>query len=360
MSKDNAEFAVNCTNGHQLQGAVSFCPYCGSAVTQPVAAGTPASEPSPAFETAPAPAPLPVPVPVPESESESEQLVSVQTNSPPMVEPAPAAPPPKAVVKPVQSLQSEEPKPSAPEVVEKKGAPLGKFMLIFVLLCLVAIAFRFLKGDGGSEKLSACQQVLTEATEQFSQGDFDTALSKVRMGIVSCSGEQLEKATALKRDIEKESVNCNRGIAALQNLLRSKQQVLAQQKVGELSALCAKSQSGRDVALAISKASEPSPESAPVQEAKPTVNLQPKPSPMIATVPEPTAQPPASTQQGTSQVEQNILVKAASDLQGSRLDSALARVNTVLEMNPANADAKRMKAEIRRLQDKAISEIKIE
>ena len=309
---------------------------------------------------------MPVPVPVLEVTAEPVIVPKPERVSPPPKQ-DPIAP---SVPKPVVTS------PPQPQTLQTNGK--YPFVIrLFLVLVVAAGGLLYFKGSDNNDKASACQQLLSDATQNLSEGNFEVAQSKARMAVVSCSKEQLDKANALQRNIEKESISCSRNISAIQNILLSKQQSRALQKVGELSNVCAKSQNGRDIVLTV-KNSQPVPIAAPnfataplvatpVQVPKLVETLetiapvaaQPKSSPVITPVPAPTTPPPVQPQ-GTSQIEQNILSKATADLQGARLDSALARVNTVLEMNQANADAKRMRAEIKRLQDKAIREIKIE
>lgn len=365
-------FATNCTSGHTLQGWVRFCPFCGSAVIQPVS-------------EAPSPAPSVVEVKAeyttkplllrPNPKDTTAQPKVKDITVPPVAEPKAKG----TTAPPVLEVKVKDPKvpPEAEAKVIDTPPPrptsAWKYVVITGLLAAVACGVYFLsKSDARNTKALACQQLLTDATRLLSDGDFETALSKVRLGAVSCSDEQLSKANILKREIEKDAAACNRQVFSIQNLMNGKQPLRARTKLGEMSAACAKSPGGQSVAaLVVQMPSEvPTPTQAGVVvvDDTPKVKANETYIPTLPTTPlaKPIKPEPGPSQElqppsaGTAQVEQNILSKAATDMQGARLDSALARANTVLEMNPNNAEARRLKADIQRLQDKALREIKIE
>lgn len=242
--------------------------------------------------------------------------------------------------------------------------PFGKYVVIAVFLAAVAGgALLWKKSEGSTTKVLACQQLLTDATQSLSDGDFEAALSKVRLGTVSCPEDQQGKANTLKREIEKDAAACNLKVAVIQSLMNGRQSARARSKLGEMSTVCAKSPGGQLVTALVNKGPSEAQTGAgaegipkatasgiaapPIPSAPPTKQIKIEPKPQL---------PSAST----ATVEQSILSKAANDVQGSRLDSALARVNTILDMNPNNVEAKRIKADIQRLQEKAMREIKIE
>ena len=385
LNQEEIGFAVNCSNGHLLQGRVGFCPFCGSEVAQAVPEVAPEPVPAPAPEVAPvavpevAPAPEVAPVAVPELAPAPEPVVVSKRKAKqvqPQRKPEPVAPPapPLVVEQPAPRVQTLPITTVETGTTKPPGGSIGKYLLVtglFVGIVVAAWAFLFPKNSADNPKALACQQLLTDATQRLSDGNFEGALSKTRLAVVSCTGEQLVKANSLQRDIGKESASCSRVVGSIQSLLRSNQLLRAQQKVGELSGLCAKSQSARDIVRTVSNSKPasaastlttgllgagPAPKPIVPLETVVPVAVQPRPTPLIMPAPTPAPVQP----QGTGQVEQSILSKATGDLQGARLDSALARVNTVLEMNPANAEARRIRAEIQRLQEKAIREIKIE
>ncbi len=371
LSQEETGFAVNCSNGHLLQGKVGFCPFCGSELAQAVPDVAP--EPVPAPEVAPVAVPelAPAPEPVVVSKRKAKQ-VQPQRKPEPVVPPAPPLvveqPAPQVQTLPVTTVETGTTKPP--------GGSIGKYLLVtglFVGIMVAAWAFLFPKNSADNSKALACQQLLIDATQRLSDGNFEVALSKTRLAVVSCTGEQLVKANTLQRDIGKESASCSRVVGSIQSLLRSNQLLRAQQKVGELSGLCAKSQSARDIVRTVSNSKPASaastlttgllgavPVPKPILPVETIIPVAPRLAPVLTPVQPVPAALPAPQPQGTAQVEQSILSKATGDLQGARLDSALARVNTVLEMNPANAEARRLRAEIQRLQEKAIREIKIE
>ena len=100
---------------------------------------------------------------------------------------------------------------------------------------------------------AATPALTTEVPPSAAVAPQATAVPAPATAVEAAGTQTVPLAGSLSREVlTKESTSCSRDIAALQSLLRSNQPARAQQKAGELSGLCAKSQGGRDMLRTVS------------------------------------------------------------------------------------------------------------